>query len=146
MNWKIVMVGKPSLPWAKDAVADYTRRINRSGHLELLALREESGDRTEKAMLTAGEKSLCIALDERGKQMRSTELAQWIKARELAGIKRVTLFVGGANGHSESMRASAQECWSLSSFTIQHELALVLLLEQIYRAYSILRGDPYHRE
>jgi 23S rRNA (pseudouridine1915-N3)-methyltransferase len=146
MNWKIVTVGKPALPWARDAVADYVHRINRSGHLEMVSLREESGERTDKAMLAAGAKSLCIALDERGKQMRSTELAQWIKARELAGNKRVCIFVGGANGHSEKVRASAQECWSLSSFTLQHELALVVVLEQIYRAYSILRGEPYHRE
>lgn len=146
MNWRIVTVGKPSLAWAKDAVADYSARINRSVGMELTCLREESGDRMEKAMLAKGEKCLCIALDERGKQMRSTGLAQWIKARELEGTKRVCVFIGGANGHSQNLRASVKECWSLSSFTLQHELALVVLLEQIYRAHSILRGEPYHRE
>lgn len=146
MHWKIVTVGKPSLPWVKDAVADYLYRVNRSGTLELLALRDENGDRTEKAMLAAGEKSVCIALDERGKQMRSMDLSNWIKARELSGTKRVCIFVGGSNGHSQNLRTSVQECWSLSSFTLQHELALVVLLEQIYRAYSIIRGEPYHRE
>ena len=146
MNWRIVTVGKPSLSWAKDAVADYGSRINRSGRLELICLREENDDRTEKAMLAKGEKHWCVAIDERGKQMRSTALAQWIKARELDGSKRVCLFIGGANGHRQSLRASVQECWSLSSFTLQHELALVVLLEQLYRAQTILRGEPYHRE
>jgi len=97
-------------------------------------------------MLTAGEKSLCVALDERGKQMRSMGFSHWIKTQELSGTKRVAIMIGGANGLSEKLRKSVQECWSLSAFTLQHELALVVLLEQIYRAHTILRGEPYHRE
>lgn len=146
MNWTIVSVGKPALVWAKDAVADYTARINKVTSVRLTALKESGPQRNGAAMLAASEKSLRIVLDERGKQLRSTDFAQWIKARELAGTKHVCLLIGGADGHSSELREAADECWSLSSFTLQHELALVVLLEQIYRAYSILRGSPYHRE
>jgi 23S rRNA (pseudouridine1915-N3)-methyltransferase len=97
-------------------------------------------------MLDATAGSLRVLLDERGKHQRSLELAGWIKARELEGCKHVSLLIGGANGHSAELREAVRERWTLSAMTLQHELALVVLLEQIYRAYSILRGEPYHRE
>jgi 23S rRNA (pseudouridine1915-N3)-methyltransferase len=74
------------------------------------------------------------------------ELAAWINRKQLDGAKSVSLFIGGANGHPPQLRKAVTEAWALSRFTLQHELALVVLMEQIYRAYSILRGDPYHRE
>lgn len=146
MNWKIVTIGKPALPWARDAVADYLARLSRTGKVEWVALKEGSTEQVEKAMMLAGEGSYRIALDERGKQMRSTALAQWIKSKELAATKRVCLFVGGADGHSQRFRESVHETWALSTMTLQHELALIVLMEQIYRAGTINRGEPYHRE
>ena len=146
MNWTIVTIGKPALAWAKDGVADYTARISKVVNLKLAVLKENCQQRNGLAMLAASEKSLRIVLDERGRQLRSVDFAQWIKAKELGGTKHVSLLIGGADGHSNEVREAADECWSLSSFTLQHELALVVLLEQIYRAYSILRGTPYHRE
>ena len=62
------------------------------------------------------------------------------------GCKKVAILIGGANGHSPELKEMVKESWSLSHMTLQHELALLVLVEQIYRAYSILRGDPYHRE
>ena len=146
MNWAIVSVGKPALVWAREAVADYTSRINKVTSVKLTTLKESGPQRNGTAMLAASEKSLRIVLDERGKSMRSMDFSQWIKSKELAGTKQVCLLIGGADGHSGELREAADECWSLSSFTLQHELALVVVLEQIYRAYSILRGSPYHRE
>lgn len=146
MNWTIVTIGKPALAWAKDGVADYTARISKVVNLKLTVLKENGQQRNGLAMLAASEKSLRIVLDERGRQLRSVDFAQWIKAKELGGTKQVSLLIGGADGHSNEVREASDECWSLSSFTLQHELALVVLLEQIYRAYSILRGTPYHRE
>lgn len=139
-------IGKPALAWAKDGVADYTARISKATNLKLTVLKENGQQRNGMAMLAASEKSLRIVLDERGMQLRSMDFAQWIKVKELGGTKQVSLLIGGADGHSNEVREAADECWSLSSFTLQHELALVVLLEQIYRAYSILRGTPYHRE
>jgi 23S rRNA (pseudouridine1915-N3)-methyltransferase len=87
-----------------------------------------------------------VVLDERGKQLRSVEMARWIEKQQISARKRVSVLIGGADGHSESFRASADVCWSLSSLTLQHDIALVVLAEQLYRAHAILRGEPYHRE
>lgn len=146
MHWRIVTVGKPSLPWARDASADYVQRVNRVSRLEIVHVRDGSPKQAEEQMLKAAQGCLCVALDERGKQRRSVEFAHWIRDRELDGTKRLCLLVGGSDGLPAAVRNAATEMWSLSEFTLQHELALVVLLEQIYRGYSILRGEPYHRE
>lgn len=146
MHWKIITVGKPSLPWARAGMDDYLGRLKRSVKIEHLVVKEGPRDQVETQLLNASEGALRIILDERGKARRSLELARWIDEHDLRGTKRACLIIGGADGHSQRMRESADECWTLSSFTLQHELALVVLTEQIYRAYSILRKEPYHRE
>lgn len=85
-------------------------------------------------------------LDERGRSLRSVEMAGWIQREEVSGRRRICLVIGGADGHSAGFREKAQVCWSLSDLTLQHDIALIVLVEQLYRAYSILRGEPYHRE
>jgi 23S rRNA (pseudouridine1915-N3)-methyltransferase len=146
MRWTIITVGKPSLIWAREGATDYLTRLQRGSRVECIHLREGPAAQINKQMLEASEGSLRVLLDERGQQHRSMALADWIKRHELHGTKRVCLMIGGANGHSAELRAAAGELWSLSALTLQHELALVVLLEQIYRAYSIIRGEPYHRE
>ena len=146
MNWTVMTVGKPALAWAKDAVGDYSERINKVTSLKLSTVKDCGRTRNAEVMLAQAGKSVRIVLDERGRSLRSLEMAQWIRQKELSGTKHVCLLIGGAEGHCDVLRSSAHECWSLSSLTLQHELALVVLMEQIYRAYSILRGTPYHRE
>lgn len=146
MNWTIITVGKPALPWAREALADYSSRLKKSQQVECLHLKDGPAEVVTKRMLEASENSLRVLLDERGRQFRSTELARWIQHQELHGCKRVSLLIGGANGHSEQLKALVKESWTLSAMTLQHEIALIVLMEQIYRAYSILRGEPYHRE
>lgn len=145
MNWKIVVVGKPALVWAREGIQDYQKRCTRMVKLEVEYLKEAPRAELEEKMVRLGAGSRRIVLDERGRQMGTagwvTEVNRW----ELAGTKRVTLFIGGADGHSEGFRASADEVWCLSALTLQHELALVVLLEQLYRCYTIKRGEPYHR-
>lgn len=146
MNWTIITVGKPALPWAREALADYSSRLKKVQQVECLHLKDGPAEVVTKRMLEASENSLRVLLDERGRQFRSTELARWIQHQELHGCKRVSLLIGGANGHSEQLKALVKESWTLSAMTLQHEIALIVLMEQIYRAYSILRGEPYHRE
>jgi 23S rRNA (pseudouridine1915-N3)-methyltransferase len=146
MHWKIITVGKPSLPWARTAIEDYLGRLKRSTKIEHVVVKEGPRDQVETQLLHASENSLRIILDERGKAHRSLELARWIEDHDIRGTKRASLIIGGADGHTERLRQSANECWTLSSFTLQHEIALVVLVEQIYRAYTILRKEPYHRE
>jgi len=145
MKWFVVTVGKPALPWARDAAADYLRRVSRWVSVENKVVREGESPVVAKRMLEASADSWRIVLDEKGKTHTSASFAKWIETQNLAGRKRVSILIGGANGHSDEVRSAADEIWSLSPMTLQHELALVLFLEQIYRAYSILNGAPYHR-
>lgn len=146
MHWKIITVGKLSFPWAKEALADYWGRLQRMTKLDHVIIKDGPRDAVEAQILQASADSLRIILDERGKARRSIDLAGWIERQDLSGRKRASLIIGGANGHSEALRKSADECWTLSSFTLQHEIALVVLAEQLYRAYTILKNEPYHRE
>lgn len=146
MHWKIITVGKPALPWTRAALDDYLRRLKRAVRVEHVIVKEGPRDQVESHLLQASADSLRIVLDERGKAYRSIELAQWIQDHDLRGTKRASLIIGGAEGHSQAFRKTADECWTLSSLTLQHEIALVVLVEQLYRAYSILRKEPYHRE
>ncbi len=125
---------------------DYLARLQRVTKFEHVVVKEGPREAVERAMMSACQGGMKVVLDERGKMRRSLELAQWVEDKQIRGIKRINLMIGGADGHSEWMRASADECWSLSTFTLQHEIALVVLAEQIYRAHSILRKEPYHRE
>jgi 23S rRNA (pseudouridine1915-N3)-methyltransferase len=146
MIWNLITVGKPALPWAKAAAEDYLTRLERHQRIQWTTIKEGPEAVVTKRMLEASQDSLRVVLDERGTHLGSRPLAQWVQRQELAGIKRVSLLIGGANGHHEELRAAAQEKWALSKFTLQHEVALVVLLEQIYRAYTIIRGEPYHRD
>jgi 23S rRNA (pseudouridine1915-N3)-methyltransferase len=146
MQWRIITVGKPALVWARAGFEDYLGRLKRAARVEHIIVKEGPAEQVESQLLTASEGSLRIVLDERGKARRSLELSHWIQEHDMRGTKRVSLIIGGAEGHSEKMRKAADECWTLSCFTLQHEIALVLLMEQIYRAYTIIRREPYHRE
>jgi len=146
MQWRIITVGKPALTWARAGLEDYLGRLKRAARVEHLIVKEGPRDQVENQLLLASEDSLRIVLDEKGKARRSLELAHWIQEHDVRGTKRASLIIGGADGHSEKVRKAADECWTLSSFTLQHEIALVVLLEQLYRAYSIIRREPYHRE
>jgi 23S rRNA (pseudouridine1915-N3)-methyltransferase len=146
MTWRIITVGKPAFAWAREAAETYLKRLQHYTKVEHLTIKEGPRSQVETQLLTASEKSLRIIMDERGKAYRSLDLARWIDQQQLGGTKRVSIIIGGAEGHSESFRQSADAVWTLSSLTLQHEVALVVLMEQIYRAHTILKGEPYHRE
>lgn len=145
MNWKILAVGKPALPWAREGIDDYLGRCTRCAKVEVEYLKEAPRPQLEERFLKSSEGSRRIVLDERGKRLTTQDWHAAVDRWELAGTKRVTLLIGGADGHSQALRDTADEIWSLSALTLQHELALVVLLEQLYRVYTIKRGEPYHR-
>jgi 23S rRNA (pseudouridine1915-N3)-methyltransferase len=146
MQWRIITVGKPGHSWVKDALAMYWKRLQHYARFEHVVIKEGPLPQVESQIATACVGAHCILLDERGKAMRSFELAKWIEQEEISGRKRICIVIGGAEGHSQQFRDHAKTCWSLSTLTMQHDIALVVLVEQLYRAYSITRGEPYHRE
>lgn len=145
MHWKILAVGKPALPWARQGIEDYLKRMARGPKLEVEYLKEEPRPKVEERFRKSAEGCRRVVLDERGKRLTTEEMRALVDRWELEGCKRVALMIGGADGHSPELRRDADDVWSLSSLTLQHELALVVLLEQIYRVYTIKRGEPYHR-
>ena len=138
MNYRVLAIGKPKLQYAAAGVEEYAKRLKRYANVGIEFAKQHD---TSKA-------SGCyrIALDERGKAMNTDDLVARLNALELRGeIKSVAFLIGGADGHDDALRESCDEVWSLSALTLQHELALVVLLEQLYRAFTIKRGEPYHR-
>jgi len=147
MRWNLFVIGKPKLAFAKSGVEEYARRIEAFAPLSIEFLKAQPTREAEsEALLRRSEGMFRIALDERGEQLTSRAFSEKIRALEMRGVKNIALLIGGAEGHDEKLRASADWLFSLSKLTLQHELALVVLLEQIYRAHSIKAGLPYHRE
>ena len=146
MRLHILTIGKPRLAFAKAGIAEYLERFPPKQPVEIEVLRASSREEESKAMLTRSEGMFRIVLDERGEKITSRELAQKISTWELQRTKAVAFLIGGADGHTDELRAKADWRWSLSPLTLQHELALVVLLEQLYRARCINAGTPYHRD
>jgi 23S rRNA (pseudouridine1915-N3)-methyltransferase len=146
MNWRIFVVGKPKLAFAKAGVEEYMRRIRQVAPLEIDYVKASTRETESAALLRRSEGMFRIVLDERGGQFTSRQFSQKLADWEQRSVKSAALLIGGADGHTAELRESADWLMALSKFTLQHELALVVAFEQIYRAYSIKAGTPYHRE
>jgi 23S rRNA (pseudouridine1915-N3)-methyltransferase len=133
---RVVAVGRPRLEYARLGVELYGERIRRYAPLELLFVREA------KELWLKAENHRKIVLDERGRLFTTEELYRFLLGLE---GERVAFLVGGAEGHPEALRKEADLLLSLSPLTLQHELALLVLLEQLYRILTLRAGHPYHR-
>ncbi|HEV7867339.1 MAG TPA: 23S rRNA (pseudouridine(1915)-N(3))-methyltransferase RlmH [Chthoniobacteraceae bacterium] len=146
MRWHIFAVGKPKLEFARLGIEDYAARLKPFAPVTLNYLKATSQAGESLALLERSKGMFRIVMDERGAEVSSrafaTQLSQW----EMHGPRDFAVLVGGANGHDETVRQAAGWQWSLSRLTLQHELALLVALEQLYRAYTIKAGLPYHRE
>lgn len=146
MNWKIFAAGKPALAYAKSGIEEYLKRLKRGAKVELIYLKAGDSGSVSRDLLARSEGTFRIALDERGRDWNTADLVEKINTWEMdPGIKTISLLIGASDGHTKQLRQDANAVWALSPLTLQHELALVVLLEQIYRAYTIKRGEPYHR-
>jgi 23S rRNA (pseudouridine1915-N3)-methyltransferase len=153
MRLRLIAVGTRLPAWVESAYHDYARRLPKELKLELVEI--PAAPRTPRAdlarlraiegdkLLRAAQGARLIAFDERG-QIRST--AQW--THSLAGWLRdgrdVALAIGGPDGHAPAVLAAAER-WSLSALTLPHALVRVIVVEQLYRAWTVLHGHPYHR-
>jgi 23S rRNA (pseudouridine1915-N3)-methyltransferase len=154
MKLHFVWIGKTKERHCAALVADYLKRVTRFCLIETSELKEPSTARDEKHLVQLeGEKILAtierddfvVLLDERGRHFSSPALAEWLGARQQASVKRLAFIIGGYAGVSQTVRERSHLTLSLSSLTLPHELARVVLAEQIYRAFTLLAGLPYHK-
>lgn len=147
MQYRIIVAGKPALPYAKMAVDDYIKRLTRHGSYELLIVKAGEQEAVSERLLQASNGCFRIALDERGKTPTTRELARTFDSMKMAGeVKTIAFLIGAADGHTPELRKDCDLMLSLSSMTLQHEIALVVLMEQLYRIETIHAGSPYHRD
>ncbi|MFK7851992.1 MAG: 23S rRNA (pseudouridine(1915)-N(3))-methyltransferase RlmH [Akkermansiaceae bacterium] len=147
MRYRIVVAGKPALDYAKSAVDEYLKRLSRHGSYEWVIVKAGTPKQVSERLLEKSENCFRIALDERGNMPTTRELASNLEKLELEqGVKTVAFLIGAADGHAEALRNQSDLTLALSKMTMQHELALVVLLEQLYRVASIKARSPYHRD
>ncbi len=151
MKLKLVCVGRLGEAWLREGVADYSARIARYLPFETIELKEEQGDpwrRLEeegrRILARIATAAFVIVLDERGRQLPSEGVAELLEKHMVGGTAEVTLVIGGAYGLSDAVRQRADLLLSLSALTLPHQLARLLLTEQLYRGLTIIRHEPYH--
>jgi 23S rRNA (pseudouridine1915-N3)-methyltransferase len=149
---KIAWIGKTKEPAIQALTEEYLKRISRYAPVEGISLRDEgallelcgrsAASRSGKG--AAAGKSTLVLMDSGGKALSSEEFAKFLGDYQDRNPLPLVIAIGAADGFGEGPRAAAQHTISLGKMTLAHELARVVLLEQVYRAFTILKGHPYH--
>jgi 23S rRNA (pseudouridine1915-N3)-methyltransferase len=152
MRIRFIWPGKTKEEHLRALVAEYLKRLTRFVRCEVIETRESAGrDResvkkeSQRILDAIPTGSLLVLLDLNGRQRSSPELADEVRRWENESIKEVAIVIGGAEGVSREVAARAQQLWCLSRLTLTHEMARVVCVEQLYRAYTINRGLPYQK-
>lgn len=150
MNIEIIAVDKLREPYLRDGCALYQRRLQPLLPVSISEVRPSATDggsiaEGEAILRRVDSDVLLWALDQSGHNIASHELARKLATAEQSGRRRLVLAIGGAAGLSPAVRKRADFVWSLSELTFLHEMARLIVLEQLYRAAKINRGEPYHR-
>jgi 23S rRNA (pseudouridine1915-N3)-methyltransferase len=140
MKIRLLMLGKTRRPEMGAALADYVKRIGHSCPIEVTDVRD--GDAAVKK-LDADRAATALLLDAGGKAYDSAGFAKWLGEQRDRGTREIIFVCGEADGFPDALRERVQQKISLSAMTYSHELARVMLAEQIYRAFAILSGSPY---
>jgi 23S rRNA (pseudouridine1915-N3)-methyltransferase len=137
---RLLMLGKTRRPEMRAVLDDYVKRIGRSCPIEITEVRD--GEAAVKK-LEADRAATVVLLDAGGKHLDSNALAKWLGELRDRGTREVIFLCGDADGFPDNLRERAHQKLSLSAMTFSHELARVMLAEQLYRAFAILSGSPY---
>jgi len=155
MKIALLFTGKTKPAYIDQGVQDYVRRIMHYSQLQIIEiqdLKRTKGIPQQTIMELEGDKILrnikpedyVILLDERGKQLSSTELAGWIEEKALHSQKSIVFVTGGAFGFGKKVYDRANMLLSVSKMTFSHQVIRILFLEQLYRAFTLIKGHPYH--
>lgn len=157
MEIELLTVGKTSIRFVEEGIAEYTRRLKHYIPFSIKALpdikntsklseakqKEEEGEKILTSLTTA---DYVVLLDEHGKEYTSVEFSSFIEKQMIGGRRKVVFVVGGPYGFSQEVYNRADSLLSLSKMTFNHEMVRLFFVEQIYRGLTILRGEPYHHE
>lgn len=150
---RVLCVGKIKEKFFRQGIDEYLKRLTGKVKMEMIEVGDESTQQVELAKKIEGERLLSkiseqdfvIALAINGQSFASEELASFIEKKMVGGQSSLTFVIGGSAGLSESLLQRANYLLSFSKFTFPHQLMRVILLEQIYRSFKIIHGEPYHK-
>lgn len=157
MKTCLLVIGKTDAAYVREGIAEYEKRLTRYMPYEMKVLPDvknarnmtESLQKEKEAELINGQLQggdWVVLLDEKGRQYTSVEFAEFLAQKMLSGIKRLVFVVGGPYGFADSVYQRANEKISLSKMTFSHQMVRMIFAEQIYRAMTILKGEPYHHD
>lgn len=157
MKITLIVVGKTDKKYILEGIAEYEKRLSRYCKFEIKVIPDVKNSKSMSAsvqMQKEGElilsairsSSEIILLDERGTEYSSVEFARFIEKKAIAGQSELSFIIGGPYGFSPDVRSSASSEISLSRLTFSHQIVRLLFMEQIYRAMTIIKGEPYHHE
>lgn len=155
MEILLLSIGKVNSSWIKEGIEDYKKRLGKyikfsskslpdiKKNLTQSQIKEEEGKQFLREITSADH---IVLLDERGDEMTSKGFSLWIEKMLQTGKKRIVFLIGGPYGFSEEIYQRQNSMLALSKMTFTHEMANLFFTEQIYRAFTIMRGEPYHHD
>jgi 23S rRNA (pseudouridine1915-N3)-methyltransferase len=143
MKIRIITIGKPKGEFEK-IFSEYKKRLSGFVNLEVFHVKENKD--SEKKVLKLIEKTFVVLLDEKGKNFSSKELADFLEKKENNSVGEISFLIGGTDGHSQKILEKKDYEISFSKLTFPHDMAMIILVETLYRSFSILKNHPYHRE
>lgn len=157
MTIDLIVIGKTNIDFVNIGVTEYNKRLTRYIKFNIVTLPDIKGAKNmsvndikyrEGEILSAAlvNYDYIVLLDERGKERTSEEFASWIEQHTLQSIKQMAFVIGGAYGFSENIYNLQKELISLSKMTFSHQMIRLIFIEQLYRAFTIIKGEPYHHK
>lgn len=156
MQIKIILIGKTDKSYLAEGIHEYEKRLKKYLKVELLVFRDIKNKNLSKHQLKiiegeqilkkTGRSDYIILLDENGKEKTSSQFARFLQDKMNLSIKTLVFIIGGPYGFSDDIYKKAKEMISLSKMTFSHQMVRLIFMEQLYRANTILKGEPYHHE
>lgn len=149
MNIKVICIGKLKEKFWQDSVKEYEKRLKSYCNIEIVEIKEDVSDDKEKEadsiLKKIADRDFVITLDLKGKQQSSEEFSKYIDDLGQMGKSSLAFVIGGSEGIGESVSKRGDFSISFSKMTFPHQMIRVFLMEQIYRAFKIMRNEPYHK-
>jgi 23S rRNA (pseudouridine1915-N3)-methyltransferase len=157
MKIALLQTGKTTDSNVAEGIKLYSARMSKYASFEIITIpdlrntrnmpvAEQKAKEGRKIMETVGKDDIVVLLDEKGNELRTVEFAAWIRKQSMTTGKRIVFIIGGPWGVSDEVYNAAAFRLSLSRMTFPHQLVRLLFMEQLYRAFTIIKGEPYHHE